>query len=296
MTHTCYIVVKDVNEAVQAAALAAQTMQGMGVQVLAETHMAERLQLPSFELQQLQETAVLDSCENQNLMLCIGGDGTFLWGARIAAPLQIPVFGINLGTLGFLTEFEIDDIGEQTQNFLDGKLKIQSRTVMDVTVMDHSTIRHQLVAINDAVLNKNALSRMLELDVSVSETESYSVRSDGIIVSTPTGSTAYNISAGGPIIAPQLDVLVLNPICPIGLSNRPLVVPAEAPIRLRVTSGKDVYITVDGQEGHPVPSGAHIEIRKSSTPLQLVTNSRTPFVDLLRQKLWWGQPNYRQKR
>ena len=223
------------------------------------------------------------------VLVSVGGDGTFLRTARTAIPLGIAVAGLNLGRLGFLTDFEAAETESLARMLCQGGATRTTRAVLQAQAGGRT-----FLATNDVVINKNALSRMVELRVTLAGHGEYFVRADGIIVSTPTGSTAYNVSAGGPVLLPELDVVVLSPICPQGLGYRPLVVPAGQPITVQIVHGEDVYLTVDGQEGIALPAGERVEIAQYAQPLRLLPNPRRTFVEILRRKLHWGSPSYRE--
>lgn len=231
---------------------------------------------------------------NGELVIVVGGDGTFLRTARAAVKQGIPLLGINLGTLGFLTEFDRDQIGTVVTAIENKTLSFEEREVLSVSASGFAS--REVVAANDAVLNKNALSRMVDLEIALDGRDSYIVRADGLIVSTPTGSTAYNLSAGGPIVVPDLRLVVLSPICPHGLGYRPLLVPSDRPITICVRDGDTMFLTVDGQVGCALQPQETVEIRRYPKTLHIVTSSDHNFFSVLRKKLGWGHPSYRSAR
>ena len=276
------IVTKQVPEAVPPALELADRLQARGCRVAMEHPQPDGVE--PLALAQLGQSAVRPS-----VLVSLGGDGTLLRTARTAIPLGIAVAGVNLGRLGFLADFEISDIPALAQLLCDGAARYTTRAVLQAQASGRT-----LLATNDVVINKNALSRMVELRVTLTGNGDYFVRADGIIVSTPTGSTAYNVSAGGPVLLPELDVVVLSPICPQGLGYRPLVVPAGHPITVQIEHGEDVYLTVDGQEGIALPAGERVSITQYVQPLRLLPNPRRTFVEILRRKLHWGSPSFRE--
>lgn len=224
-----------------------------------------------------------------DLVLVLGGDGTLLSVAR-RAPSSTPVLGINVGILGFLAGLRRDQAIERLDEVLAGEFKEDRRLRLDVTVAS-GPHRGTYRVLNDAVLNKEALARISTFAISLSGRKVAAFRADGIIVATPTGSTAYNLSAGGPILHPALPALVVTPICPHTLAARPLVVPAATVIGLSVTDRRrreGVYLTLDGQEGFPIDRGATVEVRASPSKVTLLRPRDSDYFDNLAEKLNWG--------
>ncbi|XP_060085386.1 NAD kinase-like [Ylistrum balloti] len=225
--------------------------------------------------------------QTSDLVLVLGGDGTFLSAARLAAPLGKPVLGINLGTLGFLAEYERNEWEAALQNLLSGQMTIEPRMMVTCTLNGEL----QGWALNDIVLNKSALARMIEMQLMIASKPVAHFRADGLILSTPVGSTAYNLSAGGPIIQPATDVLAITPICPHQLNFRPLVVAPKNTIEVCIKeSAEDCLITLDGQVGYHVPKGGVIRVEQAPKPLWLVSGQDRRFFEILTQKLGWGHP------
>jgi len=225
------------------------------------------------------------------LIVTFGGDGTLLSVAR-HAPSDVPILGVNMGTLGFLTEVSLEEFPAMLERVLAGDYTAEPRVTFDVKVEgpehDHRTYR----VLNDATINKSALARIIEMKVTVAGNFVSTFRGDGLIVSTPTGSTAYNLSAGGPIIYPTMSAVVLTPICPHMLTNRPIVLPDELDVEIAITrdvEGHDIYLTLDGQEGIPVTPDDRICVRKSAHPILLVQSPDKNYFDVLRNKLKWGE-------
>jgi NAD+ kinase len=225
-----------------------------------------------------------------DLVLALGGDGTLLaLAAAIAnADVDIPILGINFGSLGFLTEITRPEIFASLEAVLNGRATHDERMMLRATSQAGSITPS--VALNDIVFSRTALSRMIELAVSVGEQPVASVRADGLIVATPTGSTAYNLSAGGPIVHPAMDAIVLTPIAPHTLTNRPIVIPASREVRVRAegSNAGDVYITIDGQSGFKLSADDEITILRSNRPLRLVRASNRSYFEVLREKLKWN--------
>lgn len=227
--------------------------------------------------------------ENVDMILTLGGDGTLLAGARLAAPRDIPVLGCNLGDLGFLTAGPAERLEEMLQHVAAGTIVEEKRHTLAVRAGERSWF-----ALNDAVVHKGGLARLLRMRVWVDGDEVGQYSADGIIVATATGSTAYSLSAGGPILHPELDAIVASPICPHTLALRPLVVAADSTIGIDVLSGQDgTLVTVDGQAGGELRYGDRVTVSRSPTDIRLLRMPDGNFFSVLRQKLRWGdvRPN-----
>jgi len=221
-------------------------------------------------------------------IIVFGGDGTLLYAARLVGANGVPILGINLGSLGFLTEVKLDDVHEAFECLLSGNYQLEERMLLDVQVVrDGNKIAHYL-ALNDAVINKGALARIIELKVSINEQPVLLTRADGLIVSTPTGSTAYSLAAGGPILYPTLEAFIIAPICPHTLTNRPVVVPDRDVLEVCLQRGTDVMLTIDGQVGMPLLPHDCVHICRAKSTLRLVMPFGNSFFKLLREKLRWG--------
>ena len=225
-----------------------------------------------------------------DLILVLGGDGTMIATARLMGATEIPVLGINFGGLGYLAEFRIEELYTALESILAGNYRLDKRVMLDVELLrgDEQMTRNRVL--NDVVINKSALARIIEIEAYLNQQFVNSFRADGLIVSTPTGSTAYNLSAGGPVIFPSMNAVVITPICPFTLSNRPIVVPDDAVIELCLkTEQEDVALTLDGQVGFPLKVDDRVVIRKSKTTFNLVQPMNRNYFDVLRDKLRWGR-------
>ncbi len=224
-----------------------------------------------------------------DLIVVLGGDGTLLSVTRDRLD-GTPILGINLGTLGFLTEHPVEALFPMLHAALDGRTRVEERERFQVSVLtpgEEPRVRHVL---NDAVINKSALARMIHLSVHVNDDFVSRFRADGLIVATPTGSTAYNLSAGGPILYPTLGALTITPICPHTLTNRPIVLPIDAMVEIRLEShSEEVYLTLDGQEGFPLTPKDLVRVRRCDDPVLLVTTHERSFFQILHRKLKWGE-------
>jgi NAD+ kinase len=223
----------------------------------------------------------------------LGGDGTFLYGASLVADHGVPIFGVNLGSLGFMTPYARAEAAAAIGDAAEGKLKVEERMRLAVTIRpagkgDGGAPILVRRAVNDAVLTQRSIARLLDLEARLDGAEIASYKADGLIVSTPTGSTAYTLAAGGPILTPDVEAMVLTPICPHTLTNRPLVFPPDARLEIENASGGQVTLTIDGQSGHELASGESIEVRRADEPLRLYRAPRG-FFGILREKLSWGE-------
>jgi NAD+ kinase len=227
--------------------------------------------------------------DHADLILVLGGDGTLLAVADIVgqSTRDVPILGVNFGSLGFLTEITRPELFTSLDAAIHGPIAHDERMMLRGSVG-----RQSHVALNDIVFTRMALSRMVELDVTVGDQFVTSVRSDGLIVASPTGSTAYNLSAGGPVVHPAIDAIVLTPIAPHTLTHRPIVIPASREVRIRASSGNagaEIYVTFDGQHGFPVQEGDEVSVTRASKPIRLVRAANRSYFEVLRKKLKWGE-------
>jgi len=228
--------------------------------------------------------------EGCDLLVVLGGDGTLLSAARAIGKREIPLFAVNLGGLGFLTAITVDEIYTELQRAFLGEHRVARRKLLHVEVVRQGETVAAWEALNDAVIAKASIARMIELDAYVDDQFVCAYKADGLIVATPTGSTAYSLSAGGPIITPSVPAICLTPICPHMLTNRPVILPQTSAVRI-VLHGSDegVFLTIDGQVGTPIKEGDAIVCRSSRYSLLLVRPPRMRFFDVLRAKLKWGE-------
>jgi NAD+ kinase len=227
-----------------------------------------------------------------DMVLVLGGDGTLLGMAdRIGeAGLAIPILGVNFGSLGFLTEVTLPELYTALESAVTGRAGIEERLMLQATTVRENGVFGQHIALNDVVFTKTARSRLIDLSVWVGDEFLTRVKGDGLIVATPTGSTAYNLAAGGPIVQPSVDALVITPIAPHTLTNRPIMIPSSAAVRIQpqIQDRAEVFVTVDGQAGYELQAGDEIKVRRADLPLRLVRPSTRSYFEVLREKLKWG--------
>jgi NAD+ kinase len=228
-----------------------------------------------------------------DLIVLLGGDGTLIGMARPSprAGMDVPIAGVNFGSLGFLTEITLGDLYPSLEGVLDGTAPIEERMMLHAKVLRGGACFTDELVLNDVVITKAALSRIIELSVSIGSDRVMQVRADGLIVATPTGSTAYNLAAGGPIVQPVVDALLLTPIAPHMLTNRPLVVTGTSTISVEpnMNGNDEVFVTFDGQSGHALQADDVVRIERARRPLCLVRSAQRSYFDVLRQKLKWGE-------
>lgn len=225
-----------------------------------------------------------------DLVVVLGGDGTMIAAARLIGDGEPLVLGINYGSLGYLTDFRFEEMLPALEAIFDGDCEIDRRVMLDAEHWRDDELLSTDRVLNDVVINKAALARIIEIEVSLNDLAVNTYRADGLIVATPTGSTAYNLSAGGPIVYPSMNAVVLTPICPFTLTNRPIVVPDHATIELKLhDENEGVVLSLDGQTGYPMRARDAVRIRKSSATLNLVQPTNRNYFDVLRDKLKWGR-------
>lgn len=234
-----------------------------------------------------------DLATGVDMVVVLGGDGTLLGMADCIAQAgtTTPILGINFGSLGFLTEVTLPELYPSLAAALEGRARVEDRLVLRSTTDRAGELVGPHVAVNDVVITKALHSRLIDLSVSVDDAFVTRVRADGLIVATPTGSTAYNLAAGGPIVQPSVDALVLTPIAPHTLTNRPIVIPATATVRIQpVMEGADeVFVTFDGQAGFELRAGDVVTVRRAEGPLRLIRPTTRDYFEVLRTKLKWGE-------
>lgn len=225
-----------------------------------------------------------------DLLIVLGGDGTLLSVARLVGAREVPIMGVNLGALGFLTEIALEELYPTLSAALSGDLRVSRRLTLQAAVRREGKRVSEYTVLNDAVINKAALARIISLETYVEGDYVTTFRCDGLIISTPTGSTAYSLSAGGPIVHPSLHAVVLTPICPHMLANRPLVIPDDVTAEVVLASEKeDVFLTLDGQEGFPLHHQDVVEVKRAERTIPLVRSPKRNYFELLRTKLKWGE-------
>jgi len=255
-------------------------LQKRGLEALIEKEIASLAHLEEAGVERARISKEAD------LVIALGGDGTLLHAANLARERSIPILGINLGSLGFLTEITQTELYDSLTKILEGKFEVENRIMLEAKINDDLL---ESKALNDVIVTMGALARPIHLDVSIDNEYLGSYLSDGLIVATPTGSTAYSLSAGGPILNPLLRVLVVTPICPHTLAVRPIVISEEEEVSIFIRSDHEgVMLTIDGQEGHLLNSGDQIVVKKAEESTTLVNIAQKSFYEILRTKLNWG--------
>ncbi len=261
--------------------------------VVAARLIARRVEVlvePGMEIEGARSADKASMVADADLLIALGGDGTLLSVARLVADRELRVLGVNLGGLGFLTEVSTDEALPAIDRVFAGAFQLDRRTTLAVRVRRGGAIVAASQVLNDAVINKSALARIIDLRTSVDGEYLCVYKADGLIVATPTGSTAYSLSAGGPVVSPRVGVTVLSPICPHTLTQRPLVVSESALIEVELHApDQDVVLTLDGQEGIALVDGDVVEIAKSPHAVALVRTGGRGFLSVLREKLHWGE-------
>ncbi len=227
--------------------------------------------------------------DGADMIIVLGGDGTLLSAARFVAGRNIPLLAANLGHLGFLTAIRAEDLYPQLERALRGETRVEQRGMVDCELVRDEEIIGRYCALNDVVIAKSELARVIDLDTLVDDHFVVAYKADGLIISTPTGSTAYSLSAGGPVIFPSVAAFCITPICPHMLTNRPVIVPNTSTIRILNHSEDGTYLTIDGQVGEPLRSGDQILCRSSPNSIYLIRPPKLLFFDVLREKLKWGE-------
>jgi NAD+ kinase len=237
--------------------------------------------------QALERTEVPGNCD---LAVVLGGDGTLLSAARAVGNRAIPLLAVNLGGLGFLTSISMQDLFPELERALAGDHQVTRRKMLRISLERNRQVIAEYQALNDVVIAKSTIARIVDLEAWAGDSFICAYKADGLIISTPTGSTAYSLSAGGPIVYPTVEAFCLTPICPHTLTNRPLIVPSQMPIRIVSRAmNEDAYLTVDGQVGNPLAGGDVVECATSDFDVLLIQPPDKTFFDVLRQKLKWGE-------
>ncbi len=268
-------------EAVKAVRDLQQLLSGKQVELFIEKDVASVINVRGYRRE--------DIPSNSDIIIAFGGDGTILGVARLVGDLGVPIIGVNLGGLGFITELARDEVESSIEMIFSEKPDFEERIMLLADVYRGNKKLVKQHALNDVVLNKSALSRMFELDININDQYVTTFRADGLIISTPTGSTAHSLSAGGPIMYPTLESFLLTPICPHTLTSRPIVLPDTFVLDISVKSGDDIYLTLDGQEGHPLKVKDRIRIKKADYKTKFIVLHDRDYFKLLRSKLKWGE-------
>ncbi|HEY8559702.1 MAG TPA: NAD(+)/NADH kinase [Pyrinomonadaceae bacterium] len=281
--HVGVVVKPNHREAWETACELSDWLKARGIKLIGSPHEED-------EICPIEKVGAQEFQNKADLIVVLGGDGTMISTARLVGNREALVLGINYGSLGYLTEFRIEEMFPALEKILKGDYEIDRRVMLEVEHHRGSELLGQGRVLNDVVINKAVLARIIEIDVSLDSLFVNNFRADGLIVATPTGSTAYNLSAGGPIVYPSMNAVVLTPICPFTLTNRPIVMPDTAEINLRLTNESDgVVLTLDGQIGYQMQTGDCVSIRKSALTFNLVQPPNRNYFDVLRNKLKWGR-------
>jgi NAD+ kinase len=259
-------------------------LEARGIHVAYDQETASSLADPSEGRSREQVAAASD------LLLVLGGDGTLLAAARVAAPRGIPILPINMGSLGFLTSFMLEELYPALDDILAGRLTISERVMLHAELQRGDKILDKQTVLNEVVINKGALARMIELELSIDQHFVCRYRADGLIVASPTGSTAYSLSAGGPIVHPSVESFIITPICPHTLSDRPVVVGDTSVIEVKLSAGTEsVFLTLDGQKGIPLQATDRVRVTRAQQLLKLIQTPNKSYFEILRNKLKWGE-------
>lgn len=254
-----------------------------GVEVYVEKELGKKIRHPN----SIDRT---DIPKLVDVILVFGGDGTFLGVAREACKYGTPILGINLGGLGFLTEVTVEELYPMMERIIDGDYEVEDRQMLITSIRRGKKNIGTYEVLNDVVINKGALARIIDLAIYIEDSHVTTYKADGIILATPTGSTAYSLSAGGPIVHPGIPVTIITPICPHTLTNRPLVVSSEMKVEIKVTTQEpDTYLTLDGQIGVRLKTGDLIEVKRTDTSVKLIKSPFRDFFSILKTKLMWGE-------
>jgi NAD+ kinase len=228
--------------------------------------------------------------EESQLLLVLGGDGTLLAAARVAAPLGIPILPINMGSLGFLTSFKLEELYPALEETLAGHVASSERVMLDVELERSGSVIERQSVLNESVIHKGALARMIECSLAIDDDFVCRYRVDGLIVATPTGSTAYSLSAGGPIVHPSVESWIVTPICPHTLSDRPVVVRDSSFVEVTLSANTEsVFLTLDGQTGIPMQPDDKVRMKRAAERLKLIQPPKKSYFEILRSKLKWGE-------
>lgn len=267
----------------------AEWFKSKGVEVCVELGVERSLPHPGKEgaLQPMEREEIPSHVE---MIIVLGGDGTLLSVARLVSGHRVPILGVNLGGLGFLTEITLEELFRVLEKVIQGEFVTDERTVFHASVIRKGEELAEFRVLNDAVINKGALARIIDIETSINGEYLTTFKADGLILSTPTGSTAYNLSAGGPIVHPSLPCIIITPICPHTLTNRPIMIPDHVVVKaILQTKQQEVFLTLDGQQGFVLEYGDTVEVKKSDEKILLVKSPYRHYFAVLREKLKWGE-------
>ncbi len=265
-------------------------LQARGIEVLFDADTAALIGAPKGAATHARD----DLPRHVDLMVVLGGDGSLLGMANciVRAGVDIAILGINFGSLGFLTEVTLEEVRPALESAVNGTAVVEERMTLRGEVIRRGATADDRLALNDIVVNRGSLSRIIDMSITIDGQPVTHVRADGLIVTTPTGSTAYNLAAGGPIVHPAVDALVVTPIAPHTLTYRPIVIPGSSEVRIKPLiegSSDELYATFDGQHGVPLESGDEVVVRRATQRLKVLRGPSRSYFDVLRQKLKWGQ-------
>jgi NAD+ kinase len=267
----------------------AEKLISKGIRVYVEKEIESSLQLsqPEPMLNFIEPEELSSQAE---LVVCLGGDGTLLRVARLVGDDEVPILGVNLGGLGFLTEVTLEELDHVLEEVIQGAYRKDQREVLKASVIRRGEKTSEFMVLNEAVINKGAFARIIDIAVTIDKQYLTTFKADGLIISTPTGSTAYNLSAGGPIVYPSLQCIIITPICSHTLTNRPIVIPDDVEIQaLLKTKQQEVFLTLDGQQGFPLEFEDIVTLRKAPSPIFLVKSPHRNYFEVLKEKLNWGK-------
>ena len=276
-------------EAVTITGRLVEWLQPKGVEVYIEEGIEKSLR-PNLRAPFLNPVKREEIPSHAEMIIVLGGDGTLLSVARLVGSHEVPILGVNLGGLGFLTEITLEELYRVLERVIQGDFVTDERVVFHAAVIRRGERLAEFIVLNDAVINKGALARIIDLETTINGEYLTTFKSDGLIISTPTGSTAYNLSAGGPIVYPSLHCIIITPICPHTLTNRPIVIPDDVQIRATLKAKQqEVILTLDGQQGFSLEFEDVVEVRKAEGRILLIKSPYRHYFEVLREKLKWGE-------
>ena len=276
-------------EAVTITGRLVEWLQPKGVEVYIEEEIEKSLR-PNLTAPFLNPVKREEIPSHAEMIIVLGGDGTLLSVARLVGSHEVPILGVNLGGLGFLTEITLEELYRVLERVIQGDFVTDERVVFHAAVIRRGERLAEFIVLNDAVINKGALARIIDLETTINGEYLTTFKSDGLIISTPTGSTAYNLSAGGPIVYPSLHCIIITPICPHTLTNRPIMIPDDVEVRAILKSKQqEVILTLDGQQGFVLEFGDVVEVKKAEGKILLIKSPYRHYFEVLREKLKWGE-------